>query len=60
MARTFRLHDRFNLDARVDATNLLNHVVYSGWNTTWNNPLFGTPTNANGMRALQITMRLRF
>jgi hypothetical protein len=84
MARTFRLHDRFNLDARVDATNLLNHVVYSGWYTTLNpppcvpvsgqtactatsqplgptlNPLFGTPTNANGMRTLQITMRLRF
>jgi hypothetical protein len=85
MARTFRLHDRFNLDARVDANNLLNHVVYSGWYTTLNpppcvpvngqttcttppsqplsptlNPLFGTPTNANGMRTLQITMRLRF
>ena len=27
---------RYNLDIRVDSTNLLNHVVYSSWNTTLN------------------------
>jgi trimeric autotransporter adhesin len=68
LARTFRLKDRYNLDARVDSTNLLNHVVFTGWNTTLNpgsnpalnSPLFGLPTTANAMRSLQTTMRLRF
>jgi hypothetical protein len=72
LARTFRLKDRYNLDLRVDSINLLNHVVFTSWNTTLNpssdpgfsqasnSPLFGLPTAANAMRSLQTTMRLRF
>jgi hypothetical protein len=72
LARSFRLKDRYNLDLRVDSTNLLNHVVFTGWNTTLNptsipgtseaatSPLFGLPAAANAMRSLQTTMRLRF
>jgi len=68
LARTFRIEKRYNLDVRVDATNILNHVVYSSYNTTiappvngvYDNPLFGAPTSANGMRTLQTTARLRF
>jgi hypothetical protein len=75
LARTFRVAKRYNLDIRVDSTNLLNHVVYSSWNTTLNpitnpgsdsvftpelNPLFGLPAAANAMRSLQVTARLRF
>jgi hypothetical protein len=72
LARTFRLKDRYNLDLRVDSTNLLNHAVFTSWNTTLNpssnqalnpalnSPLFGLPTAANAMRSLQTTMRLRF
>jgi hypothetical protein len=72
LARTFRLKDRYNLDLRVDSTNLLNHVVFTSWNTTLNpasnpalnpalnSPLFGLPAAANAMRSLQTTMRLRF
>jgi hypothetical protein len=72
LARTFRLKDRYNLDLRVDSTNLLNHVVFTAWNTTLNpasnpgsslastSPLFGLPAAANAMRSLQTTMRLRF
>jgi hypothetical protein len=72
LARTFRLKDRYNLDVRVDSTNLLNHVVFTSWNTTLNpasnptinpalnSPLFGLPAAANAMRSLQTTMRLRF
>jgi hypothetical protein len=68
LARTFRLKDRYNLDLRVDSTNLLNHVVFTSWNTTLNpgsnpalnSPLFGLPANTNAMRSLQTTMRLRF
>jgi hypothetical protein len=66
------LKDRYNLDLRVDSTNLLNHVVFTAWNTTLNpasnpainpalnSPLFGLPAAANAMRSLQTTMRLRF
>ena len=36
---------------RVDANNVLNHVAYSGWNTTVG-PLFGTAAGAGGMRSV--------
>jgi trimeric autotransporter adhesin len=71
LARTFRTGKRFNLDLRVDATNILNHAGFTAWNTTINpalsgttpalgSPLFGLPTSANPMRSLQTTARLRF
>jgi hypothetical protein len=60
MGRTFRLNGRFNLDLRVDSTNLLNHVTFTSWNTTVNSAQFGLPTTANAMRSLQTTLRVRF
>jgi hypothetical protein len=64
MARTFRVHRTWNLDVRMDATNLLNHVAYTGWNTDWNttsnSTTFGLPASASAMRSLQLTGRLRF
>ena len=60
LSRTFRLHEPFNLDVRIDATNLLNHAVFSSWNTIVNSTIFGLPANTNGMRTMQITGRLRF
>jgi hypothetical protein len=75
LSRTFRVGKRYNLDIRADATNLINHVVYTSWNTTLNpitnpspnsvfstelNPLFGLPAAANPQRSIQITARLRF
>jgi hypothetical protein len=69
--RTFRLKNSLNLDFRVDATNLLNHVVYTSWNndiptTTQGQPAstdtstFGLPAATNAMRSLQTTLRLRY
>jgi hypothetical protein len=58
--RTFRVSDRFNLDFRVDSTNVLNHVTFTTWNTTINSTQFGLPAAANAMRSLQTTLRLRF
>jgi hypothetical protein len=60
LARTFRPSARFYLDARVDATNLLNHVVFTGWNTTVNSTQFGLPLAAGPMRSLETSLRLRF
>jgi hypothetical protein len=60
-ARTFKLHDRYSLETHFDATNVLNHVSYSSWVTTINNPqLFGTPTAPKNMRSIQATFRLRY
>lgn len=60
MARTFRINDRFNADLRFDSTNLLNHVVFGAWNTSFGNSQFGFPINPNGMRVVKATFRLRF
>ncbi|MGA7524582.1 MAG: carboxypeptidase-like regulatory domain-containing protein [Acidobacteriaceae bacterium] len=60
LGRTFRLHDRFNLNVRIDSTNLLNHVTYTAWDTTVTSPQFGLPSAANAMRSLQLTARLRY
>ncbi len=60
MSRTLRMRDPFNLDVRIDATNLLNHGVFLSWNTVVNSSTFGLPAPANAMRSLQVTARLRF
>ncbi|WP_348262704.1 carboxypeptidase regulatory-like domain-containing protein [Telmatobacter sp. DSM 110680] len=60
MQRTFRPSKHFFLDARIDATNLLNHAVFSSWVTTLESAQFGLPQSAEPMRSLQATMRVRF
>ncbi len=60
VARTFRPSGRFFLDAKVAATNLLNHPVFTGWNTTVNSTQFGLPLAPNAMRSLETSLRLRF
>ncbi len=60
MQRTFRAGKKYFLDARLDATNLMNHAVYSSWNTTVGNTQFGLPVSVNPMRSVQGTFRLRF
>jgi hypothetical protein len=60
LERTFRPSTKFNLIARIDATNVFNHAVFAGWITTVNNAQFGLPASVNAMRSLQATVRLRF
>ena len=60
LERTFRPTTKLNLIARVDATNLLNHAVFTGWVTSINSTQFGAPASVNAMRSLQTTIRLRF
>ncbi len=60
LARTFRINDRISMDLRVDSTNVLNHVTFPRWNTTVNSAQFGLPANANAMRTLQPSLRVRF
>jgi trimeric autotransporter adhesin len=58
--RTFRPSGRFFLDLKVSATNMLNHPVFTGWNTTVNSTQFGLPVGTNAMRSLETQLRLRF
>ncbi|RXH58890.1 TonB-dependent receptor [Granulicella sibirica] len=60
LARTFRPSKKIFLDGRIDATNLLNHAVFTAWNTQINSTQFGVPVSANAMRSMQATLRLRF
>ncbi|HEY4379105.1 MAG TPA: carboxypeptidase regulatory-like domain-containing protein [Acidobacteriaceae bacterium] len=65
MNRTFRLHgmhDRYTLDAQLNASNVLNHVAFGGYNTSWipNSTIFGTPSGPKGMRSISVQLRMRF
>jgi len=60
MQRGFRLHDRYNLTAQIDANNVLNHVTLSNWSTAVGSTQFGTAAAANGMRSVSITLRMRY
>jgi carboxypeptidase family protein len=60
LSRAFLLSDRLTLDWRVEATNLLNRVTYASINTIVGSPQFGLPIQANTMRRVQTSARLRF
>ncbi|WP_229738965.1 TonB-dependent receptor [Edaphobacter dinghuensis] len=60
MVRTFRLKPKVNLDLQIAATNVLNHVTYSTWQSSITSTQFGLPAAANSMRSLQTSLRLRF
>jgi len=60
ITRTFLLSNRLSMDWRIDATNILNRVTYSGLNTIVGSPQFGLPNRANAMRKLLSSLRLRF
>ncbi len=60
MARTFRVGERISMDWRLDATNVLNRVTFSGVNTQINSTLFGLANRTNDMRRLRTSFRFRF
>src|SRR6185295_4004717 len=60
LGRSFRLNDRYNVDLRMDATNVLNRVTYRNWNTTITSAQFGLPSQVDQMRRVNTTLRLRF
>jgi hypothetical protein len=60
VGRTFRWGNRFNVDWRIDATNVLNRVTWASVNSLVGSPQFGLPNRANQMRRLQSSLRVRF
>jgi hypothetical protein len=60
LGRTFPFRDRGNIDLQFQSTNALNHVTFPSWNTTVTSGLFGLPNPANAMRAVKVSLRVRF
>jgi hypothetical protein len=60
LGRSFHWRDRYNIDLRVDVTNLLNHVTMKRWNTTVNSAQFGLRSQVDSMRSIRTTLRFRF
>ena len=60
MSRSFRMKDKYSLDLTLAAANVLNHVVYSRWQSSITNTQFGLPTSANSMRDINASLRMRF
>jgi hypothetical protein len=60
LGRSFPWHDRYNIDLRLDANNVLNHVTFKSWNTMITSTQFGLPSTVDNMRTIQTTLRLRF
>jgi trimeric autotransporter adhesin len=60
VSRTFRINSRMDATWETQATNVLNTVTASTWNTNWTSPAFGTTAGWNGMRKLSTTIRVRF
>jgi len=60
LTRTFQFSERVSFDWRLDASNILNRVVYTGVYATLGGPQFGLPSLTNTPRKITSTMRLRF
>jgi hypothetical protein len=60
VTRTFQFSERVSFDWRLDASNVLNRVVYTGVYATLGGPQFGLPSLTNTPRKVTSTMRLRF
>ena len=60
VARTFRVNNRLSMDWRIDASNVLNRVTYSGITALITSPQFGLPNRANEMRKIRTNIRMRF
>jgi hypothetical protein len=58
--RVLRLGERRSLDLQLRATNALNTVVITRWNTQLNSNTFGQPTGVSGMRTVTTSLRFRF
>jgi hypothetical protein len=60
LGRVFRVGERHNIDLRFDATNALNHVTFSRFNTTIGSNQIGLLSNPSSMRSMTATLRFRW
>jgi hypothetical protein len=60
LGRSFLWGSRLTLDWRLDASNVINQVTFAAVNTIVGSPQFGLATQANPMRKVQSSLRVRF
>lgn len=60
ISRVFRLGERRSADLQFAATNAINHVTFTGFNTTIGSNNIGLLTGPSPMRSLTATLRFRF
>ena len=60
IGRVLRLGERRTIDLQMQAQNVLNHAVISGWGTVLGSNNYGLATNAAQMRRLSLNLRFRF
>jgi hypothetical protein len=60
LGRVFRVGERHGIDLRFDATNALNHVTFSRFNTTIGSNQLGLLSSPSNMRSMTATLRFRW
>jgi hypothetical protein len=60
VARTFEMNQRASLDWRIDLSNVLNVLTYTGVSAIAGGSQFGLPNAANTPRKILMTVRMRF
>jgi hypothetical protein len=60
VSKTVQLKETQNLELRLSATNVFNHVNFSSIDATLGSPTFGQVISVGSMRKAQITARYRF
>jgi hypothetical protein len=58
--RSFRIDDKRRVEFRLDCSNFLNHVGYTGVGTVVNASNYGLATSTAAMRTMTAQIRLRF
>jgi hypothetical protein len=58
--RTFRFGERLRMTFSMQASNILNSVVVTGWNTTLNSSTFGQVSAVGAMRTMSSGLRFNF
>jgi hypothetical protein len=60
LTRSFRLTERYRIEARGEAFNAINHPNYNNPTTALNSSNFGKILGAADPRILQVSMKFRF
>ncbi len=60
LSRVFHMGDRWQLEARGEAFNVINHTNFNGPSTGLNSSTFGVINSAGDPRILQFAMKLHF